>query len=38
MLMMAFGVMAFMLVAGLFSVGFQWVVRSVPDKFWEKFI
>jgi hypothetical protein len=25
-------------VAGLFSRGFQWVVASVPDNFWEKFI
>ena len=24
--------------AGLFSCGFQWVVASVPDKFWEKFL
>ena len=34
----AFGVVAFVAIAGLFSRGFQWVVASVPDKFWEKFI
>jgi hypothetical protein len=25
-------------VAGLFSRGVQWVVASVPDHFWEKFL
>ncbi len=34
----AFGIVAFVVVAGLFSRGFQWVVASVPDNFWEKFI
>jgi hypothetical protein len=34
----AFGIVAFVVMAGLFSRGFQWVVASVPDKFWEKFI
>jgi hypothetical protein len=33
-----FGVMVFVVVAGLFSRGFQWVVASVPDHFWEKFM
>ena len=33
-----FGVLAFVVMAGLFSRGFQWVVASVPDKFWEKFL
>jgi hypothetical protein len=33
-----FGIVAFVVMAGLFSRGFQWVVASVPDKFWEKFI
>jgi hypothetical protein len=28
----------FVVVAGLFSSGFQWVVASVPDHFWEKFL
>ena len=32
----AFGIMAFVVMAGLFSRGFQWVVASVPDQFWEK--
>ncbi len=34
----AFGVVAFVVVAGLFSRGFQWVVASVPDHFWEKLL
>lgn len=38
MVMMVFGVLAFVVMAGLFSRGFQWVVASVPDKFWEKFL
>jgi hypothetical protein len=33
-----FGVLVFVVVAGLFSRGFQWVVASVPDHFWEKFL
>jgi hypothetical protein len=33
-----FGVLAFVVVAGLLSRGFQWVVASVPDHFWEKFL
>jgi hypothetical protein len=38
MAVMAFGIVAFVAVAGLFSRGFQWVVASVPDHFWEKFL
>ena len=38
MTMTAFAVLSFVLMAGLFSRGFQWVVASVPDKFWEKFL
>ena len=38
MAMTAFGVLVFVLVAGVFSRGFQWVVASVPDRFWEKFL
>jgi hypothetical protein len=34
----AFGILAFVVMAGLFSRGFQWVVASVPDRFWEKFM
>jgi hypothetical protein len=30
--------LAFIVAAGLFSRGFQWVVASIPDKFWEGFI
>jgi len=30
--------LAFVVVAGLFSRGFQWVVASVPDRFWTAFI
>jgi hypothetical protein len=29
-----FALLAFVVAAGLFSRGFQWVVASVPDKFW----
>ena len=32
------GIAAFMLMAGIFSRGVQWVVATVPDNFWEKFI
>jgi hypothetical protein len=31
-----FGILSFMVVAALFSRGFQWVVASVPDDFWQK--
>jgi hypothetical protein len=34
----ALGILAFVVMAGLFSRGFQWVVASVPDHFWEKFM
>jgi hypothetical protein len=33
-----FGVLLFVVVAGLFSRGFQWVVASVPDHFWDKLL
>jgi hypothetical protein len=33
-----FGLLMFIVAAGLFSRGFQWVVASVPDKFWSAFI
>jgi len=33
-----FGIVAFVALAGVVSLGFQWVVASVPDKFWERFI
>jgi hypothetical protein len=29
-----FALLSFVVAAGLFSRGFQWVVASVPDKFW----
>jgi len=38
MAVMVFGIVFFVAVAGLFSRGFQWVVASVPDNFWDKFI
>jgi hypothetical protein len=31
-------IVSFVVVAGLISHGFQWVVTTVPDRFWEKFI
>jgi hypothetical protein len=33
-----FGILTFVVMAGLFSRGYQWVVASVPDDFWQKFI
>jgi hypothetical protein len=33
-----FGVLSFIVIAGLFSRGFQWVVASVPDDFWHRFM
>ena len=33
-----FGVLSFIVVAGLFSRGFQWVVASVPDDFWQRLL
>lgn len=33
-----FALLAFVIAAGLFSRGFQWVVASVPDKFWSDLI
>ena len=38
MVLMFFTVMVFMVIAGLFSLGFQWIVTTVPDRFWERFI
>ncbi len=38
MALTCFGIAAFVLVAGLFSRGVQWVVATVPDNFWEKFV
>jgi hypothetical protein len=33
-----FGVVTFVVIAGVFSRGFQWVVATIPDKFWEHFL
>jgi hypothetical protein len=33
-----FTLLAFVVAAGLFSRGFQWVVASVPDQFWQHLI
>ncbi len=38
MALTCFGIAAFVLMAGIFSRGVQWVVATVPDNFWEKFI
>ena len=38
MTLAAFGILAFVVAAGVFSRGFQWVVASVPDNFWEKYL
>ena len=31
-------IVAFVVAAGLFSRGFQWVIASVPDDFWLKYL
>jgi len=36
MALTAFGILSFIVIAGLFSRGFQWVVASVPDDFWRR--
>lgn len=33
-----FALLSFVVAAGLFSRGFQWVVASVPDEFWRRLI
>ena len=33
-----FGILTFIVIAGLFSRGFQWVVASVPDDFWTRIL
>jgi len=33
-----FGVLTFVVIAGVFSYGFQRLVTSVHDKFWERFL
>jgi hypothetical protein len=33
-----FTFLSFIVIAGVLSRGFQWVVASVPDDFWQKFI
>ena len=38
MTLTVFSVLTFIVIAGAFSFGFQWVVSTVPDKFWEKFL
>ena len=31
-------IVSFVVVAGITSRGFQWVVATIPDRFWEKFL
>jgi len=38
MALISFGILSFVVVAGLFSRGFQWVVASVPDDFWARIL
>jgi hypothetical protein len=33
-----FALLTFVVIAGMFSRGFQWVVATVPDRFWEGLI
>jgi hypothetical protein len=30
-------IITFVVIAGAFSLSFQWVVKTVPDRFWERF-
>ncbi len=32
------GIITFVVIAGAFSFSFQWVVRAIPDRFWERFL
>lgn len=32
------GIVTFVVIAGAFSLSFQWVVKTVPDRFWERFL
>jgi hypothetical protein len=38
MTLTVFGVLTFVAIAGVFSLGFQWVVTTIPDKFWERLV
>ncbi len=38
MMLTMFSFLTFVVIAGVLSRGFQWVVASVPDDFWTKFI
>jgi len=38
MALTCFAIAAFVFAAGLFSRGVQWVVATIPDNFWQKFI
>jgi hypothetical protein len=38
MVLTMLAIVSFIVVAGVTSRGFQWVVATVPDRFWEKFL
>jgi hypothetical protein len=38
MTLTVFGVVMFVVTAGVFSRGFQWMVTTVPDRFWERLL
>jgi hypothetical protein len=38
MVLTMLAIVSFVVVAGVTSRGFQWVVATVPDRFWEKFL
>lgn len=38
MVLTLFALLSFVIAAGLFSRGFEWVVASVPDRFWTGWI
>jgi hypothetical protein len=38
MVLTMMAIVSFVVVAGVTSRGFQWVVTNVPDRFWEKFL
>jgi hypothetical protein len=38
MVLTMIAIVSFVVIAGVTSRGFQWVVATVPDRFWEKFL
>jgi hypothetical protein len=38
MVLTMLAIVSFVVVAGLTSRGFQWIVATIPDRFWERFL